>query len=349
MTAMVRSLNQPMNRHRIVVTNRIHDEIARLLGGYGEVFVNANEEPWPREHLFREIAGATAVMTFMPDRIDRAFLDAAPDLAVVACALKGFDNFDVPACTERGIWVSIVEDLLTQPTAELTIGLMIGLARHVLAGDEHVRTGFAGWRPRFYGTGLSGSRIGILGMGAIGRALAKRLSGFDCEIVYWDRNPLAPEEERRLGVSRADFQELVGTSHFLVSALPLTAETHHLIGASTLAAMRPDALLVNPSRGGVVDESAVADALASDRLAGYAADVFEMEDWAIPDRPRQIEPRLIAMRDRTLFTPHIGSAVRNVRLAIEREAALNIIDVIEGRPPRSAINDIAFEAGRARA
>ncbi|MFN7023949.1 MAG: phosphonate dehydrogenase [Pseudorhizobium sp.] len=341
---MTRSLNQSTSRHRIVVTNKIHDEIARLLGGYAEVVLNTAEEPWPRERLVRELVGATAVMTFMPDRIDREFLNAAPDLAVVSCALKGYDNFDVATCTERGIWVSIVQDLLTQPTADLTIGLMIGLARHVLAGDAHVRTGFAGWRPRFYGTGLSGSRVGILGMGAIGCELAKRLSGFNCEIFYWDHNLLTPEEERRLGVSASDFQELVSTSQFLVSALPLNPETHHLVGACALAAMRPDALLINPSRGGVVDESAVADALETDRLAGYAADVFEMEDWAIADRPRQIEPRLIAMRDRTLLTPHIGSAVRDVRLAIEREAALNIIDVIEGRPPRSALNDIRVDA-----
>lgn len=335
-----------MSRPRIVVTSKIHAQIAEALGHHGEVVANPGDEPWPPGRLRQEIADASAVMAFMPDRLDAAFLDAAPNLTIVACALKGFDNFDVAACTERGVWVSVVQDLLTEPTAELTIGLMIGLARHVLAGDRHVREGFAGWRPRFYGVGLAGSRVGLLGIGAIGRSLARRLAGFGCELVYWDRHRLSRSEELALGVTYAEFDRLVATSTFLVSALPLTPDTRHKIDAPVLAAMPEGALLINPSRGSVVDEAAVADALESGRLAGYAADVFEMEDWALEDRPRRIEPRLLAMADRTLFTPHLGSAVRDVRLAIEQDAMMNIIDALLGRRPRGAINDVERPARR---
>lgn len=328
-----------MNRPLIVATNKLHAEVAELLNLHGDVIANMDDEPWTPERLLLEVRDARALMAFMPDRVDTAFLDAAPNLEIVACALKGFDNFDVAACTARGIWVSVVDDLLTDPTAELTVGLMIGLARHVMAGDVQVRRGFKGWRPRFYGTGLAGSRIGLLGMGAIGRALAKRLSGFGSEIAYWDRNRLSPQSEADHDVTYAEFDQLVATSTFLVSALPLMSDTRHLVNAGVLATMPEGAFLVNPSRGSVVDEAAVADALESGRLAGYAADVFEMEDWSIDDRPRQIEPRLLAMPDRTLFTPHLGSAVRQVRLAIEMDAAANIIDLLEGRRPRGAIND----------
>ncbi|MEH6718879.1 MAG: phosphonate dehydrogenase [Aurantimonas endophytica] len=328
-----------MNRPLIVATSKIHTEVVELLSLHGDVVANVNDEPWAVDRLSSELREARAVMAFMPDRVDNAFLEAAPNLEIVACALKGFDNFDVATCTARGVWVSIVEDLLTDPTAELTVGLMIGLARHIMSGDVEVRRSFDGWRPRFYGTGLSGSCIGLLGMGAIGQALAKRLRGFGSEIVYWDRNRLSPQSEADHGVTFAEFNQVVAKSTFLISALPLTTETRHMVDAAVLAAMPGGAFLVNPSRGSVVDEAAVADALESGRIAGYAADVFEMEDWAIDDRPRQIEPRLLAMPDRTLFTPHLGSAVQHIRLAIEMDAAANIIDVLEGRRPRGAIND----------
>jgi phosphonate dehydrogenase len=163
---------------KIVITNRVHSEIVDMLSAHALVVANDGEECWPDERLSAEMTDATAMMAFMPDRIEEAVLDRAPHLRLIACALKGFDNFDVDACTKRGVFVSIVKDLLTEPTAELAIGLMIGLARHVLPGDAQVRSDFKGWRSRFFGTGLKGSQVGILGMGAIGRAIAQRLAGF---------------------------------------------------------------------------------------------------------------------------------------------------------------------------
>jgi phosphonate dehydrogenase len=328
-----------MNMPKIVVTQRIHDEVAEALRPHGRVVANGTPEPWSAARLEEEIRDAAAVMAFMPDRVDEAFLRAAPDLRIVAGALKGYDNFDAGACTRAGVWLTVVGDLLTEPTAELAVGLMIGLGRNFLDGDRYIRSGrFEGWRPHLYGTGLKGSRVGLLGLGAVGRAVAERLAGFGTDIAYWDVSEVDPAEERRLRVRRVGLEEAVTGADFVVSALPLNPGTHHLIDRTLIARMKKGALLINPSRGSVVDEAAVADALEEGRLAGYAADVFEMEDWARPDRPHAIEPRLTAPDAPTLLTPHLGSAVRGVRLAIELEAADNIIDVLQGRPPRGAVN-----------
>ncbi|WP_449288920.1 phosphonate dehydrogenase [Methyloligella solikamskensis] len=332
---------------KIVVTNRIHADVRERLEAYGEVVVNAEPEPWPQAELERLASDAHALMTFMPDSIGAAELRAMPELKLLACALKGFDNFDIEACTLRGVWVTIVPDLLTVPTAELTIGLTIGLARHVMTGDSQVRSGFEGWRPTLYGTGLAGSRVGVLGIGAIGKAILQRLAGFEVDASYWDKAPLSPEDERKLGARFSALEPLLRESNFVICALPLTPQTLHIMNETAIAQLKPGAFLINPARGSLVDESAVADALENGRLAGYAADVFEMEDWAREDRPRQIEPRLLAMADRTLFTPHLGSAVSSVRHAIEMEAARSIIDFLEGRSPRGAVNSPAQRVGEA--
>jgi phosphonate dehydrogenase len=320
---------------KIVVTSRAFPETLDALRAAGRVVANEDDQPWPRERLLEACRDADAMLAFMPDRVDRAFLDACPRLRIVACALKGFDNFDVAACAERGVWLTIVPDLLTEPTAELTVGLMIGLGRHLLAADATMRAGgFAGWRPVLYGRSIDGSNVGILGGGAVGRAIARRLSGFRCETRVFDREPGAalPDNARW-----ASLDETVGTADVLVVALPLNAATRHLVDAGLIARMRTGALLVNPGRGSVVDERAVADAIGSGRLGGYAADVFELEDWALPDRPREIDPRLLAARDRTLFTPHLGSAVESVRRRIELDAALNVVEALRGERPHGAI------------
>jgi len=279
-------------------------------------------------------------MAFMPDTVDEAFLRACPRLRIIACALKGYDNFDAKACAEHGVWLTIVPDLLTVPTAELTVGLVIALARHVLSGDIHVRSGsFRGWEPRFYGAGLDSSTVGIVGMGAIGQAVAARLAGFGCRLIYTDRQRLNDADERALNISWLPAEQLLADSDFLVLAVPLTALTRHMMDATALGRMRPGAFLVNPCRGSVVDEQAVLDALRSGRLAGYAADVFEMEDWALPDRPRHITQELIE-HPNTLFTPHIGSAVTCIRRRIEQRAAENIRQALSGMRPPDAVNDV---------
>lgn len=307
-----------MSRPRIVITQPPFTETIELLAPSAEVTVG----PVSRD--------ADALMVFMPDSLDERFLASCPNLKIVAAALKGCDNFDVDACTRLGIWFTIVPDLLTEPTAELALALMLGVARNVLAGDRLIRRGdYQGWRPILYGAGLSGSTVGIIGFGAVGRALARMLQGFSCRIQYHD-----PRADGSM-----QLEDLLGSSDFVVPLLPLTNDTFHLLGRDTLQRMKRGSFLINVSRGSVVDEEAVADALESGHLAGYAADTFEMEDWARPDRPHEINPRLLALADRTLFTPHLGSAVASARREIERAAASNILQVLRGEKPSGAIND----------
>jgi phosphonate dehydrogenase len=285
---------------------------------------------------------ADALLVFMPDHVDEELLRHSPRLRVVAGALKGYDNIDIAACTARGIWVSYVEDLLTGSTADLAVGLLIALDRHLLAGDRRVRSGrHRGWRPELYGGGLAGRQVGIVGMGAVGRAVAHRLRAFDAKLLYTDPQPLPVADAVKLGARPVPLEILLAHSSAIVLTAPLTAQTRHLIGSAALRQLREGALLVNVGRGSVVDENAVAEMLADGRLGGYAADVFAFEDWAHEGRPRVIPPGLLA-HDRTVFTPHLGSAVGDVRRQIEVAAAQSILDVRAGRAPSVAVNTIAM-------
>lgn len=320
-------------RPRILVTNWVHDEVRLRLAALGEVDANSGREPWTPDEVRRRARDCDAILAFMTDAVDRTFLAASPRLRAIACALKGFDNFDVDACTAAGVWLSVVPDLLTDPTAELAVGLAINLGRHIRHGDALVRSGaFGGWRPVLYGTGLDAATVAIVGMGRVGRAIATRLAGFGCHLLGVDPDAGCPP-----GVEPARLSGALVRADFVIVAAPLSPRSRHLIGAPELAAMKPSALLINIGRGSVVDEAAVAVSLEAGHLGGYAADVFELEDWALPDRPRRIDPRLLAS-SRTLFTPHLGSAVASVRIAIEMRAVDNIQDVLEDRAPRDAVN-----------
>ncbi|MBI3515559.1 MAG: hydroxyacid dehydrogenase [Proteobacteria bacterium] len=332
----------PSARARIVITNRVHQAVLDLLEPRFDVVANRDPEPWPRARLLEHGAEARALIAFMPDRVDDAFLAACPRLALIAAALKGYDNFDVAACTRRGVRLTIVPDLLTVPTAELAVGLTIAVARHLLAADAQARTGFSGWRPTFYGGGLDGSTVGIVGMGALGQAIAARLAGFGCSLRYADPRRLASDDEARLGLAVLPLDVLLATSDFVLLAAPYHPGSHHLIDRAALARLKPGAYLVNPARGSLVDEVAVADALAVGRLAGYAADTFEMEEWARPDRPSAIAPGLVADRARTVLTPHLGSAVAEARLAIELAAADNLVRWQDGAPLVGCVNPEAI-------
>jgi phosphonate dehydrogenase len=321
-------------RPRVLVTNWVQEATLQQLGLLGDVDANETRTPWPREEVIRRAEKADAILAFMTDCIDAPFLGRCKRLRVVACALKGYDNFDMQACSAAGVWVSIVPDLLTEPTAELAVGLAIGLARNIRDGDTLVRSGqFEGWRPVLYGTGLDGSVVAIVGMGRVGRAVAQRLSGFGCRMLGVD-----PSAETPPGMIKVALNRALEAADFVILCAPLTPGSRHQIGTDALARMKPDAFLINVGRGSVVDESAVLVALETGKLAGYAADVFEMEDWALPERPKTIDERLRS-HPRTLFTPHLGSAVTRVRQAIEMRAVDNIADVLEGRRPRDAINE----------
>ena len=318
---------------KILVTQRIHEEVQQRLSAYGEVDMNGDPDPWPQAEVMRRATQASAIMGFMTDQIDSELLLAAPQLKIVACALKGFDNYNVPACTQAGVWVSIVPDLLTEPTAELAIGLAIGLARHVRQGDAYVRSGqFEGWRTHFYGMGLNGSVAAVVGLGQVGSAIVKKLSGFGCSRILG-----VDPEAKPSGVEMVSLDAAMSHADFLFVAAPLVPTTHHLIGKKQLEQAKAGQLIINIGRGSVVDESAVTQALQKMQIGGYAADVFECEDWQLADRPRCISPELLAL-DNTIFTPHIGSAVKSVRVAIEQSAADKIIAVLQGRVPPDAVN-----------
>jgi phosphonate dehydrogenase len=324
---------------KVVITHWVHPEIIELLETVAEVIPNHTKETLPREEVLARAKDADAIMAFMPDSIDEDFLAACPKLKIVSAALKGYDNFDVEACTRRRIWFSIVPDLLTIPTAELTIGLLLAVTRHMLEGDRRIRTGqFQGWRPELYGTGLTSRTLGIIGMGAVGKAIAKRLAGFDMRLVYCDQKPLDVLQERAWGLERASLDTLLQDSDFVVPMLPMSPQTFHLMNAESIGKMKRGAYLINACRGSVVDEHAVVAALNSGHLAGYAADVFEMEEWTREDRPTAIPPALLENAKQTFFTPHLGSAVKEVRLEIERQAAQNIVQALSGQQPAGAIN-----------
>lgn len=309
---------------KIVVTQPVHAEVLQTLQAAGEVVMNPGPEPWSDAERQRHLVDAEAMMAFMTDRVDQETLLNAPRLRTIACALKGYDNFDLAACAAAGVSVSFVPDLLTEPTAELAVGLAIAAARHVLPGDAAVRAGYAGWRPTLYGTGLHGSVVAVVGLGAVGRAIVDRLMGFGCaELLGVD-----PQRDDAR-VRRVQIEEAMARSDYLLLAAPLTASTRHLIDAAALARARPGLILVNIGRGSVVDEAAVVRALDDARLGAYAADVYEMEDWLLPDRPRQVNAGLVR-HPRTVLTPHIGSAVQRVRLAIEMRAADNLIRSLQG-------------------
>jgi phosphonate dehydrogenase len=329
------------SRPRIVVTQRIHSAVVELLAAHTELIWNDSLEVWPRD-LFLDFARhADALMVFMPDSLDEEFIAACPRLKIVAAALKGYDNFDVAACIKRGIWFTIVPGLLSEPTAELAITLMLGLARNVRAGDQRVRNGgFAGWRPILYGQTLRRATVGLVGLGEVGRVLARMLIGFECRVLYHDLQRADGMLEQKLHASWTPFDDLLAMSDFVVPLLPLTPDTLHLFNHRTIAKMKHTAFLVNVARGSIVDEEAIAGALETGSLGGYAADTFEMEDWARVDRPSAISERL---RDHplTLFTPHLGSAVAPIRFAIERAAAHSILQALRGERPTGAVEAVA--------
>jgi phosphonate dehydrogenase len=322
----------------VVITQPVHPDTLDRLRPHYRVRPNETGATLPPAEVLDRARDAFGLMAFMTDGIDDVFLAACPRLRIVAGALKGADNIDLEACAARDVLVSVCPDLLSAPTAELAIALALGLLRNLAAGDAAARReDHDGWRPRLYGGTLTNARVGILGLGGVGRELARRLRGFTPEVRFFDpRAEEIPEAERH-GAAPVDLTPLLETSSVLFLCAPLTPGTLHLVDAARIATMTAGSLLVNVGRGSVVDEAAVAAALETGQLAGYAADVFEFEDRSRADRPQGVHPALRRAVDRTLLAPHLGSAVGAVRREIELEAAQSLIDVVEGRTPRGAV------------
>ena len=330
-----------VTRPPVVVTHWVHPQVtARLEEFCAPVAPSREHGVWSRNELLARAESAVGIVSCMADCVDEALLAACPRLRVVAAVAKGYDNIDIEACARRGVWVTNLPDLLTAPTAELAIGLLLALLRRITDADAYVRSGaFVGWRPVFYGTSLHGATIGIIGMGRLGQAVARRVAAFDAEVVWHDPAAASPGCAAAPGARPVSLRELLAGSDVIVPLVPLTAATEGLLDADALGAMRPGAFLVNAGRGSVVDEDAVADALESGRLGGYAADVFAFEDWRRPGRPRAIPPRLLAS-SRTVFTPHLGSAVASVRRDMGLAAAEQLRQALTGACPDNAVNEV---------
>jgi glyoxylate reductase len=271
------------------------------------------------------------IVSLLTDRIDAALLERTPRLAVVSNVAVGVDNIDRRRCAERGIVVTNTPDVLTEATADLAFGLLVAAARRICEGDRIVRAGgFTGWTPTFLlGTQVHGMKLGIVGFGRIGKAVARRARGFGMHVGYTQRRRAPEGIEAALGATFVpSIDELCASSDAITIHCPLTPETHHLFDAERLARMRPFAILVNTARGPIVDEAALAWALEHGPLSAAGLDVFEHE-------PR-IHPDLLS-RANVVLAPHIGSADRVTREAMASTAAANVVRVLRGEPPLTPV------------
>jgi glyoxylate reductase len=313
------------------VTNRLPEPALAGLRAAGELRVDEREEAIPRAELLELVRGADAVLTLLHDRVDEELLEAAgPQLRCIANVAVGYDNVDVDAAARRGIVVTNTPGVLDDATADLTLALILAATRRLAEGDRLVRADRPwSWGMSFMlGTGLRGKLLGIVGLGGIGQRVAERARAFGMEIAYHSRHPAPPQVVAELEAERMPLERLLAGADLVSLHCPLTPETHHLIGAAELAAMKPSAVLVNAARGPVVDERALAEALARGEIAAAGLDVYEQE-------PR-VEPALLGL-DNVVLTPHLGSATVETRTAMAELAARNAISVLRGEGPLTPV------------
>jgi glyoxylate reductase len=315
----------------ICITRHIPEAAINLLqDALGPVKVNPHDRSLTPGELCEFVARADAVLSMLADRVDAAVMDAAgPQLRVVANYAVGYNNIDLQAATHRHIVVTNTPGVLDDATADLTWSLLLAAARRIVEADAHVRTGtWTGWDPlQFLGVDVAGQTIGIVGGGRIGTAVARRATGFGMRILYTGRQ--SHHEIEAIGGVRVDLRALLAESDFVSLHVPLTAQTRHMIGEAELACMKSTAVLVNTSRGPVVHEQALVEALRNGRIAAAGLDVYENEP--IP------APGLVALPN-VVILPHIGSATHKTRQRMAIMAAQSIVDVLQGRQPRHVVN-----------
>ena len=307
---------------RIVTTLELPVEARALLDRHGGV---AGPDDW-RAHL----ADAEALITLLTIPVDSALLEAAPDLRIVANAVVGYDNIDLEACAARGVVVTNTPDVLTDATADLAMALILAAVRRLPQAERSLRAGeFHGWGFWDYlGGDLQGATLGVLGMGRIGTAVARRARAFGMRILYTNRSPAPADVERALDARRVGWDTLLASSDVLTLHAPATEKTRHLLDASALARMKPGSYLINTARGSLVDEGALVEALREGPLAGAGLDVYEHEP--------QVEPGLLEL-DNVILLPHVGSATRGTRDAMALLAARNVGAVLSGSPPLTPV------------
>lgn len=312
---------------RVLVTRRIPEAGLRLLGEVAFVDVWDGVMPPPRDELLRRVAGIHGLLALLTDRVDDELLDAAgPQLRVVSNFAVGYDNIDVPACARRGIPVGNTPGVLTEATADLAFTLLLAVARRIAEADQFVRDDrWVTWGPLLLlGRDVSGATLGIVGFGRIGREVARRAWGFGMRVLYVDRNQAPSEVEAETGARRVDLDTLLAESDFVSLHVSLNPETRHLIDAAALSKMRPGSVLINTSRGPVVDQEALTDALRTGHLWGAGLDVTDPE-------PMRADDPLVRMPN-CLVVPHVASATERTRDRMAEKAAHNILAGLRGEP-----------------
>lgn len=309
---------------RVVVTGRIPEQAVDSLAAEHDVVAHDEEDAVSREALLEMVRGADALVTLLTESVDAELLDAAgPQLKVVANVAVGYNNVDVDACRERDVLVTNTPDVLTDATADTAFGLLLMVSRRLGEGERIIRSRTPWKWGMFYllGQGLQGKTIGIVGLGGIGAAMARRARAFGMDVVYHSRRPCAPELAEELAATRLDLTELLRTSDVVSLHCPYSEATHHLIGAEQLTLMKETAYLINSARGPIVDEEALVQALRAGTIAGAGLDVFEQEP--------EVHEGLLGLENVAL-APHLGSATVETRTAMAQLAADNVLAVLRG-------------------
>ncbi|MFZ5920323.1 MAG: 2-hydroxyacid dehydrogenase [Chloroflexota bacterium] len=322
-----------MPKPKVFVTRLIPKKGLDIVLEFCEADVWPEAMPPSREELLRRARGVDGILSLLTDRVDAEVMDAAgPGLKVISNHAVGFDNVDVAAATARRIPVGNTPGILTDATADMAFALLLAAARRLAEGAQYVKDGrWKTWEPSLLlGADFVGATLGLVGFGRIGRAVAKRAQGFDLRVIYHD-----PSAEPAYGAAPVDFETLLRESDFISLHVPLTDETFHLINAGTLAKMKPTAVLVNTSRGGVVDPSALEQTLRSRQIFAAALDVTEPE-------PIQMNDPLLAL-DNCLIVPHLGSASKQTREMMSYLAAQNLVAGLKGERLPHCVNPEVYE------
>ncbi len=328
-------LREPVNKPSILVARAIFPEVLAQLREVFDVDYNDADDIFTPAELSRRLQGKVGALTTGSERIDAALLQANPQLKIVANMAVGFNNFDVSAMTAAGVQATNTPDVLTETTADFGFALLMATARRVTESEHYLRAGhWTKWRyDMFAGAEVHGSTIGIIGMGRIGQGIARRAAhGFGMNVIYHNRSRLSPELEAECKARYVSKQELLQTADHVMLVVPYSAESHHTIGAPELAQMKPTATLVNIARGGIVDDAALAKALAARQIAAAGIDVFEGEPTVHPD--------LLTVPN-VVLTPHIASATVKTRMAMAQLAADNLVAYLTQGKALTPVNLLA--------
>ncbi len=328
-------------RPKILVTQKVPDPAYPLLEAIGVVEANVEEGViWPHEELLRRAPGHDYIYSLLTDNIDARFLEtcaaSTPRLKMVANMAVGFNNIDVEAATRLGIAVSNTPGVLSDTTADLAFALLMATARRIPEAERYLRAGkFKGWGPLlFCGEDVHGSVLGLIGAGRIGKIVARRASGFDMKVIYYDVYPMSPEEEAEYHLTYMLMDDVLEQADFISIHTPYMSTTHHLISERELSIMKPSAILINTARGPIVDEKALVKALQNNTIAGAGLDVYENEP--------AVEPELLTMENVVLL-PHIASASLKTRTLMATMASDNIVAHFLGQRPPNIVNPEALK------